>query len=978
MTTLRRWLLRQFLLVGVLPVLVGAALWQAHRAWRAFPSGSEVIAVVLVTVAVVLGLAIHTTETLQRWIDPFERRLKAIARGNFATFQAMGGVLEFRRLADSLQEVAEQFEQKFEELGQLNEALVVQNEDSKRHVALLSALEEVGRCLINRTDLEGLMRDAFRTILRVHDMETGALYLLEGHALQLRIAAGLSPEGYQKARMAPWAQVSTTAQNRQVVVLENIQANPRTEHAAFRHEGLDAMICLPLVTGEQLIGVLTLGTRKPGHFTTREVSQLLTIANHLALALQNARLFEQTIRTNSQLEAVLHSMSEGLLVADREGRIVLANSCVYGFFRLADSLYGHLLPTFAALIADQVPDPSVVQAFFTKAQSHPGETHRTLLELHHPSLRYLQCTTAPVLDERNAVIGLVLVFHDLTPEKETERVLAETHGRLTAIFESLPQPIYVTDHQANVVAANPAFELLYGKTAPLPARCLWEESQASLTNALAVAPIIHSLLQDHAQGGFDVAYELEFRHPHRIYQVLSKALFDGQQRFTGRVTVYQDVTAERETTRLQADFIDELERLVADRTHTLAQKDQLMSSLYLVLEEFRHAHTPEELHDLIPREFCRYLGFQQAIFYRPSGQDLEAVAWWGEPVPQSSTRMALSDRLLRSDQSISLSPEDPVPDWPGKQWYAVSLKPRGDLLGTLYFSRNHQVTEDDLELAHIFANMAGFALLNAQMYGALETHNHQLEATVEQLKAAYEDLQAAQAQIIQSEKMASIGQVAAGVAHEIKNRFNVINMASYFIQMQYGDHMDDRVRASIGRIKQEIERGSKMITDLLQLARPVEPKMEVTPVRQILEEALAISPHPHLDTVMDVPADLPPILGDRSQLQQVLMNLILNAAQAMPEGGTLVLRGETDGDRVVIKIIDTGVGIAPEHLEKLFMPFFTTKRQGTGLGLGISRAIVHQHGGEIEVHSELGKGTTFTLRFPRCTSLLAPALPHVL
>jgi len=159
----------------------------------------------------------------------------------------------------------------------------------------------------------------------------------------------------------------------------------------------------------------------------------------------------------------------------------------------------------------------------------------------------------------------------------------------------------------------------------------------------------------------------------------------------------------------------------------------------------------------------------------------------------------------------------------------------------------------------------------------------------------------------------------------------------------------------------------KTLTDLLQHARPAQPQMVVLDINGLLEHSLRFLPRGNVEVVRQFDESLPPLEGDPHLLHQAFLNVLVNARQAMPQGGRLTLRTrlERPGGRAVqVLISDTGVGIAPEHLGRIFQPFFTTKSQGTGLGLAIAARVIEGHGGRIEVDSAPGRGTTFTIALP--------------
>jgi signal transduction histidine kinase len=223
-------------------------------------------------------------------------------------------------------------------------------------------------------------------------------------------------------------------------------------------------------------------------------------------------------------------------------------------------------------------------------------------------------------------------------------------------------------------------------------------------------------------------------------------------------------------------------------------------------------------------------------------------------------------------------------------------------------------------------------------------------------------------QIQQAGKLASIGELAAGIAHEIRNPLAGIGAAVEVLAEngngngQYGEITTE--------IRRQITRLNTTLHDLLDFARQREPEIAPCSVGELIRPMLALvrpdAQKQHVTVVEQLAADLPPICVDSGQVQQALLNVLLNAVQAMPDGGTLTVRAATTGDNVHIAISDTGVGVPRENLQKIFSPFFTTKHRGTGLGLAITRTIVEKHRGVIEVESSSGRGTIFTLEFAAC------------
>ena len=235
-------------------------------------------------------------------------------------------------------------------------------------------------------------------------------------------------------------------------------------------------------------------------------------------------------------------------------------------------------------------------------------------------------------------------------------------------------------------------------------------------------------------------------------------------------------------------------------------------------------------------------------------------------------------------------------------------------------------------------------------------------------------LKTTQSGLIQAEKLTSLGQLAASIAHEVNNPLSGVLVYTQLMTKKIGNDKLSKETALnyLSKMETELTRSTRLIRNLLDFARQSPPSLRSVTINDVFAKALELAAHSaelqNIEVIKEFDPSLPSIMADFDQLQQVFTNLILNAVQAMPSGGKLNLRASTEDSLIRIDVQDTGCGISQENMRKLFTPFFTTKVKGKGVGLGLAVAhgIIQRHQGRIEVHSKEGEGTTFSIYLPIC------------
>jgi signal transduction histidine kinase len=310
---------------------------------------------------------------------------------------------------------------------------------------------------------------------------------------------------------------------------------------------------------------------------------------------------------------------------------------------------------------------------------------------------------------------------------------------------------------------------------------------------------------------------------------------------------------------------------------------------------------------------------------------------------------------------------------------ALTFRVRGALVASFVFlgivlpRTFYSPYTDPLVRPLLFVLFAAFlGILTAMLIDALEKEEKahaELNIAHQELSTYVQQLKESQEQLIQAEKLTSLGQMAASIAHEINNPLAGVLVYTQLLSKKVaGDTLkEEEALDYLSKMESEVSRCSRIIRNLLDFARQTEPTLRLVDIHQVIEQVLAMVGHQaqlqNVEVVKDFSPSLPKVMADFDQLQQIFTNLTLNAIQAMPDGGRLTIHSSVVDGEVMIDVQDTGCGISKENMGKLFTPFFTTKAKGKGVGLGLAvvHGIIERHKGRIKVQSEVGKGTTFSV-----------------
>ncbi len=312
-------------------------------------------------------------------------------------------------------------------------------------------------------------------------------------------------------------------------------------------------------------------------------------------------------------------------------------------------------------------------------------------------------------------------------------------------------------------------------------------------------------------------------------------------------------------------------------------------------------------------------------------------------------------------------------------WYGIAGGVLVSLVSSVFFSRHlfiHWHLEEPFVDIYNYVEIFLFLLIGVTtgVLSQMERNQREryeqalvrLDESHRNLKEQTEVLFQTEEQLRRADRLSALGELSAGMAHEIRNPLSSIKGAAEILKDDYGP--DAPKHEFIQILLKETDRLNQIVQEFLGFARPKPPELKQEDVNEVIESVLTLTAQPARLARVTVVKNLDRNIGkrdvDAGLLKQAFLNLVLNAIQAMPEGGTLTVASARNDGGIEVKVTDTGTGIIPENRKKLFSPFFTTKQDGTGLGLAITFRIIQNHRGTIDVDSVPEKGTTFTVRIP--------------
>jgi PAS domain S-box-containing protein len=662
------------------------------------------------------------------------------------------------------------------------------------------------------------------------------------------------------------------------VILEEGAADFKLSPELVGALGVRSMLVIPLVSGGRLMG--TLGVHTPGTphaFTLKEIALARGIAAHAAVAIDKARLFQQTqarLRETETLLTITQALSSTLDPTETMRRVAREIARALG----ADMV--------GAYLAD------AEQRFL-----RPIAGYRVPKELYEKFMRH------PI-----RIVG---------------------HAAMEETWRSR-KSLWTSDARSDP-------------------RIDQESVERFPHQSLLFVPMI---VKGEAIGGFIVVWWTERHHftPDQIRLV--EGISDQAAMFIENARLYSEATRRRR----EAEELARLARMLTESLDAADVGQRIVESSLLLLggkfSVLRLLQPDGSLKLIASRGDAAVMGHLLPVMPTGAGVAGRAVTE-GRPVWSPN---------VFADPGVTMSDELRAQIAPlhHSAYLAVPLRVKREIIGVIGIGDSSARSFSDAEVALLqtFADQAAIALENSRLYGDLRT--------------ALRAVEESQQRIVQGERLRALGEMAGGVAHDFNNVLAIIVGRAEVLLNETEDAELQRQLNVIIKVALDAAQTVKRIQEFTRMRR-ARPFQQVN-LNQIVEEIVEVTRSRWKDEAQskgikyDVVVETTPtpnVAGDPSEIREALINIILNALDAMPDGGHVSLRTAVEGDRVLVVVSDTGVGMSEDVRQRIFDPFFTTKgERGTGLGLSVVYGIISRHSGEIEVQSQLGHGTTFMLRFP--------------
>jgi len=815
--------------------------------------------------------------------------------------------------------------------------LLVVFQEARARAQRLNVLRALTESIVLAQQQGGMMDKALDALLRLTESKAAWFRLLEGGHMVATHAVGVPPEFLREAGIAELTEEVSQMLERGKPQTTPTEAASSEDAGLLKSERIHSLLMVPVVGKKAPIGLLVLGNARDRKLTAEELDFLETCGRQLGIAVENFRLLEQVLRSQRQWRNTFDSVHDIILAHDAEFRIIKANQILLE--QLEQSSSDVIGSTCESVLPHGLGDWT--------GCPYCARGSEEITEGADPCFGgFSLVSTSSYAEQGSKQKGTIHIVRDIT-----ERRSAEEKYRL--LFDQVQEGVYVATPTGRLLDCNDAFVHMLGfeQREELLALNLDEDVRVDAGQRDAFHK---SIDQQNYVRNFDVT----MRRKNGTLLLAAESSFATRDA-AGNIERYQgfvlDVTEKRRAE-------DEMRR-----------RNRELNALNAMAVVATQSFDLDEILNLTLRQVVSLFGAESGAVYL-SDSDAPTYrrrAAWG-PRSRDKSRPAevsfadgFGDLVTRSRAEVITA--EYLPHLTGAVAEFIGSSTDGAWSWVLFWGKDSPIGMMGLRSHVEYAYSSGEENL-------LVAISRQLATTIEKVRLyeetckAYEDLRRTQEQLLQSEKMSAVGQLIAGVAHELNNPLTAI---LGYAQLLESEGLSDRAQDYVGKMFKQAQRTHRVVQNLLSFARQRKPERSEVDIRKVLEETLALRDYDlkvnHIAVEKDLGDEPATVVADPHQIEQVFLNIINNSVDAILEtgrAGKLKIRVSCESSFACARFADDGPGI--KDPKRIFDPFYTTKSvgKGTGLGLSICYGIVKEHGGDITAHNSLDGGAVIEVRLP--------------
>ena len=790
---------------------------------------------------------------------------------------------------------------------------------------------------IAKAQLPGTMLlSTLEELVQLMNAKAGWFRLLEDGRLRLVQHFGVSEEFVRTGEVITLDETTEKILHTGYPVSQRVASLHPSLRGSALAEGFHHILLVPIRGKKTILGTLSLASPRPRSYSREELEFLATSANQLGIAAENLRLREQIVRSQRQWLNTFDSIEDMILLHDANHKILKVNKALMRRLKLRPA------EMVGRLCEEVLPKHSEWENCPYCLKEEKG-----LSEHHDPCLGgFSLVSTSSYREHGQERRGTIHVIRDTS-----DRRAAEEKYRM--LFEQAQEGVFVADPRGKLLDCNDAFVRMLGYSSR-------EELMAlDLDNGVYTS-------SDQRES---VRKELEARSYVRSFEV-SLRRKDGTV-LNAMESSFATRDAQGNLERYQGFLLDTSEKRRAD--DEIRRRNRELNALNAIATISTQSFDLDEILNLTLRQVVTLFSSETGSIYLadPGGKVLRRRAGWGHRSEGRArfNELRLPDgfgELITRSRTEVITP-DYLPHVPDVVAEFVKADGQRSWVWVILWGKDGP------------AGVIGVGSREAREFSGsdeslLVAIARQLAATLEKVRLyeesckAYENLRLTQEQLLQSEKMSAVGQLISGVAHELNNPLTAI---LGYAQLLEGEGLNERAQDFVSKLFKQAQRTHRVVQNLLSFARQRKPQKAEVDLRRVLDEALALRDYDfrvnNIRVERQIDESLPAVIADPHQIEQVFLNIINNALDAMLETkskGVLKVRSFASDGQVWVEFHDSGPGI--QDSKKIFDPFYTTKAvgKGTGLGLSICYGILKEHGGEISASNSPDGGAVLQLRLP--------------